>query len=78
MKPGDDSFGKPVDGAPVLFGYAGMQWDTTTGLYNDGARWYDAAVGRFVTQDPIGFAGGDANLYRYVGNSPTNFTIPRG
>jgi len=30
------------------------------------------------SQDPIGFAGGDANLYRYVGNSPTNATDPSG
>lgn len=29
-------------------------------------------------QDPLGFAAGDANLYRYVGNSPTNFTDPSG
>ncbi len=27
---------------------------------------------------PLGFAAGDANLYRYVGNSPTNFTDPSG
>ncbi len=31
-------------------------------------RWYDASVGRWISEDPIGFAGGDANLYRYVGN----------
>jgi len=30
------------------------------------------------SQDPIGFAGGDANLYRYVGNGPTNATDPSG
>ena len=39
---------------------------------------YDPSVGRFLSEDPIGFAGGDANLYRYVGNSPTNFTDPSG
>jgi RHS repeat-associated protein len=31
-------------------------------------RWYDAAVGRWVSEDPVGFAAGDANIYRYVGN----------
>jgi hypothetical protein len=40
-------------------------------LYHDHARYYDAVIGRFVSQDPKGFAAGDTNLYRYVGNSPT-------
>ena len=31
-----------------------------------------------MSEDPIGFAAGDANLYRYVGNSPTNFVDPSG
>jgi uncharacterized protein RhaS with RHS repeats len=39
---------------------------------------YDSKTGRWMQQDPIGFAGGDANLYRYVGNSPTNYTDPAG
>ena len=41
-------------------------------------RWYDAGVGRWLSQDPIGFAAGDANLYRYVGNGATEFTDPSG
>ena len=40
---------------------------------------YDSRVGLgLFSQDPIGFAAGDANLYRYVGNSPTNFRDPTG
>ena len=39
---------------------------------------YDPTVGRWLSQDPIGFKGGDPNLYRYVGNSPTNATDPSG
>jgi hypothetical protein len=31
-----------------------------------------------ISQDPIGFAAGDANQYRYVGNSPTNWVDPNG
>ena len=39
---------------------------------------YDPTVGRFLEEDPIRFAGGDANLYRYVGNSPMNYVDPTG
>ncbi len=39
---------------------------------------YDPRVGRWTSEDPIAFDGGDANLYRYVGNSPTNFIDPKG
>ena len=40
-------------------------------------RWYDPATGRFLTQDPIGLAGG-VNLYAYAGNDPVAFTDPFG
>ena len=53
------------------FMFAGMEYDSTTGIYYDHARYYDPAIGRFVSQDPKGFAAGDTNLYRYVGNEPT-------
>jgi hypothetical protein len=39
---------------------------------------YDATIGRWTSEDPIGFAAGDANLYRYVHNGPTNATDPSG
>jgi len=35
-------------------------------------------LGRFLSPDPIGFAGFDANLYRYIKNSPTNGADPLG
>ena len=60
------------------FKFAGMEYDSATGLYYDHARYYDAAIGRFVSQDPRGLAAGDTNLYRYVGNSPTNSIDPTG
>ena len=39
---------------------------------------YNPTTGRWLSQDPIGFDGGDANLYRYVLNSPVNKTDPSG
>jgi hypothetical protein len=42
------------------------------------ARWYDPGQGRFLSEDPIGFAGGDTNLYAYVGNDPVLFADPLG
>lgn len=39
---------------------------------------YDASIGRFLSEDPIGFAGGDANLSRYVGNAATSLVDPDG
>ena len=35
-------------------------------------------LGRFTQLDPIGFAGGDTNLYSYVGQNPVNFVDPSG
>jgi RHS repeat-associated protein len=55
-----------------------MEYDSTTGQYYDRARYYDAAIGRFMGEDPLGFVAGDANLYRYVGNSVTDETDPSG
>ena len=60
------------------FKFTGRELDPVTGLQFNRARWYDAAAGRFLSEDPIGFGGGDANLYRYVGNRPAIATDPTG
>ena len=61
------------------FLYAGQQFDSSTGLYYDHARYYDPVLGRFISQDPAGFSDGDpTNPYRYVGNAPTIFVDPTG
>lgn len=52
--------------------------DVDTGLVKFGARDYDPVVGRWTSKDPIGFRGGDTNLYGYVANDPVNWIDPSG
>ena len=47
-----------------------------TGLYYYRARYYDPVTQRFSSADPLGFGAGDANLYGYVFNDPTDLTYP--
>jgi RHS repeat-associated protein len=58
--------------------YAGYRLDRETNQWYVDARYYDAAQGRFLERDPIGYAAGDGNLYRYVSGSPTGATDPSG
>ncbi len=77
-----DSFGNIVTETNATngdrFKFAGMEYDATTGQSYDRARYYDEAIGRFMAQDPMGFQAGDEDLYRYVGNGPTDATDPSG
>jgi RHS repeat-associated protein len=63
-------------GNHILFTSRGF--DAETGLYYHRARYLDPTTGRWTTQDPLGFAAGDTNLYRYVGNRATLSTDPSG
>ncbi len=75
-----DAYGNLVDQVGTVeqpYTYTGREFDQETGLYYYRARYYDAASGRFLQQDPIGFAGG-MNFYGYVGQNPTSFVDPFG
>jgi len=61
-----------------VFGYTGRYFDPITVLQNNLNRWYDVLVGSWISEDPTGYETGDANLYRYVGNSPLIYTDPMG
>jgi len=69
-----DAFGKVTaetnPAVDSLFLFTARPFDPDTQLQNNLNRWYDARVGRWLSEDPIGFAAGDGNLYRYVGNNP--------
>jgi RHS repeat-associated protein len=75
-----DSYGKLTASTGTLtnpFRYAGREFDQETGSYYNRARYYDQNIGRFISEDPIGFQGG-VNFYRYAGNDVTNAIDPLG
>jgi RHS repeat-associated protein len=76
-----NAFGDGLSGSQTEpFGYRaqfGYYTDTETGLESLTHRYYDPATGRFLTPDPLGYAGG-INLYSYVTNNPVNFLDPLG
>jgi RHS repeat-associated protein len=64
---------------PYRWGGAhGYYADEDVGMYLMGYRWYDSFTGRFISRDPIGFAAGDMNQYRPMGNNPVNAVDPWG
>ncbi|MGL4419168.1 MAG: RHS repeat-associated core domain-containing protein, partial [Gemmataceae bacterium] len=67
-----DNSGRDFD----RYGYTGADYDAFTGLTTHGVRVNEG--GRWMQEDPIGFAAGDVNLHRYVGNNPTNASDPSG
>jgi RHS repeat-associated protein len=54
--------------------YTGLFEDRTSGIFIAQARADLTTIGRWMQEDPITFRAGDPNIYRYVGNNPTNTT----
>jgi RHS repeat-associated protein len=77
-----DAYGNIVQKTAVdvdtRFRFTGREFDFETGLYYYRARYLDPHTGRFLSEDPSGFASGDTNLYRYSGNDPVNRVDPSG
>ena len=80
-----DAYGKTVSTVGTdtnPFRYGGQ-----VGYYSDdptnnasilcGLRWYDPTSGRFLSRDPIQYAGG-ANLYEYANDNPLKYCDPSG
>ena len=73
-----DAFGNQTATLATRYGYTGRERDDATGLMYYRARQYSPDLGRFISEDPIGFLGGDINIYDYVKNSPLRFNDPLG
>ena len=60
--------------------YNGKEFDSKKGLnwYDYGARHYDAALGRFMTVDPLAEKYYGISPYVYVANNPIKFVDPTG
>ncbi len=75
-----DAFGNVVSSTVSIanpYGYTGRKLDNESGLMYYRVRYYDPGIGRFISADPIAFAGG-INFYVYVRNNPVNFVDPLG
>jgi RHS repeat-associated protein len=76
-----DSYGNLISetnpAVTTRYRFTGREFDQETGLMYYRARYYDPAVGRFISEDSWGLAAG-VNLYAYVGNSPSQAVDPFG
>jgi RHS repeat-associated protein len=84
-----DAFGAPTirDGSGTVisasacknrFMFTGREYAATFSFYEYRARAYHPGLGRFTSEDPMGYAAGDYNLFRYCGNDPVDHTDPTG
>jgi RHS repeat-associated protein len=82
----EEAFGKTLpdedadgDGKKTVMSlrYAGQYFDSETGLHYNWHRYYDPKIGRYITSDPIGLAGG-LNTYTYAYNNPLRYIDPTG
>ena len=74
-----DGNGNPLanSGLGNIWTFAARQWDQESGLLHYRNRVYSPELGRFLQQDPAGYADG-MNLYAYAGNNPLLFSDPYG
>ena len=62
---------------PNTLQYAGRE-NEGGDLYYNRARYYSPRLHRFISQDPLGLAAADPNVYAYTSNDPLNRIDPNG
>jgi RHS repeat-associated protein/uncharacterized repeat protein (TIGR01451 family) len=78
-----DAFGaaavasEAVQNAFCFVGRFGIQEEPWSSHYMR-ARYYQPTLGRFMAGDPLGFGGGDVNLYSYAASDPVSVIDPMG
>lgn len=66
---------------PTDYLFTGQKWDSATGLYKMGDRYYDPTLGRFISPDsyiPDLTNPQDLNRYSYARNNPLKYSDPTG
>lgn len=75
-------YGKSIEGEVDDVGFTGHKYDKSTGLVYMQARYYDPVIGRFYSNDPVGYTSENPvmsfNRYMYVNNNPYKYTDPNG
>jgi RHS repeat-associated protein len=77
---GYDPFGNTTSSGGTstnVFQYTGRENDGN-GLYSYRARYYNPQIGRFISEDPAGFAGSGPDLYTYAYDNAVNLRDPYG
>jgi RHS repeat-associated protein len=75
-------FGETLEAKQNTVGYTGHMEDKELGLTYMQARYYDPLIGRFYSNDPVGYSSENPlmsfNRYIYVNNNPYKYTDPNG
>jgi RHS repeat-associated protein len=75
-------FGESIEGAIDDVGYTGHKFDADLGLSYMQARYYDPVIGRFMSNDPVGWVANNPvysfNRYSYTNNNPYKYVDPDG
>jgi RHS repeat-associated protein len=72
-----NQLGGNAEGSAQPLSFTGAEQDQAYGLVYMRNRYYAPGLGRFISEDPVGFGSG-SNFYAYCGNDPINFSDPLG